>query len=48
VKRLLRHSTSRQLTELADQMLRCGDSGEIRDLLNKYLSANYPEQLERL
>ncbi|MCI5222694.1 MAG: phosphoenolpyruvate--protein phosphotransferase [Candidatus Electrothrix sp. AR4] len=48
VKRLLRNSTSRQLTGLADQMLQCGDGKEIRELLMHYLFTNCSEQLERL
>jgi phosphotransferase system enzyme I (PtsI) len=47
VKRLLRNSTSGQLTELAKQMLQCGDGSEIRDLLNTYLSDNCSEQFAR-
>ena len=44
VKRLLRSSCSRQLAELGDQVLRCGDGQEVRHLLADYLPALYPEE----
>ncbi|RWX51395.1 phosphotransferase system, enzyme I, PtsI [Candidatus Electrothrix marina] len=48
VKRLLRHSTSRRLTGLAKQILKCGDVGETRELLDRYLAGNCGERRERL
>lgn len=48
VKRLLRHSTSRRLTGLAKQILKCGDGQETRELLNRYLDSNYNGWRERL
>ncbi|WPD24647.1 MAG: phosphoenolpyruvate--protein phosphotransferase [Candidatus Electrothrix scaldis] len=48
VKRLLRHSTSRRLTGLAKQVLKCRDSGEARELLESYLESNYSGWRKRL
>jgi len=44
VKRLLRHSCSRQLTDLGSKVLKCGDGGEVRNLLTSYLPRYYPEE----
>ncbi len=43
VKRVLRHSCSRQLAELGERLLRCGDSSEVRNFLGEYLPKYYPE-----
>ncbi len=43
VKRLLRESTSDQLTDLGAMALQCGDGGEVRELLTAYLPRHYPE-----
>jgi phosphotransferase system enzyme I (PtsI) len=48
VKRLLRHSTSRRLHELAKQVLKCRDGQETRSLLDKYIARNYGAWRERL
>ncbi len=47
-KRLLRHSTSRQLAELAREVLGCRDGGEVRNLLTGYLPRHYPEEFDSL
>jgi phosphotransferase system enzyme I (PtsI) len=44
VKRLLRSSCSRQLAELGEMALQCGDGQEVRRLLADYLPAIYPEE----
>jgi len=44
VKRMLRHSCSRQLTELGEQSLKCTDCVEVRNLLTRYLPTYYPEE----
>jgi phosphoenolpyruvate-protein phosphotransferase (PTS system enzyme I) len=44
VKRLLRNSCSRQLVELSDMVLKCGDSQEVRRFLADYMPALYPEE----
>ncbi len=44
IKRLLRHSCSSQLTDLGKQVLKCGDGGEVRNLLTSYLPRYYPEE----
>jgi len=44
VKRLLRHSCFRQLTELGEEVLKCGDSDEVRAMLATYLPRYYPEE----
>lgn len=44
VKRLVRGSCSRQLAELGDRVLRCGDGAEVRRFLADYLPAIYPEE----
>ncbi len=44
VKRLLRHSCSRQLTELGARALKCADGVEVRNLLTRYLPTYYPEE----
>ena len=44
VKRLLRHSYFRQLTDLGEKALKCGDGGEVRNLLTGYLPRYYPEE----
>lgn len=44
VKRLLRHSNSRQLADLGRKVLQCGDGGEVRNLLTSYLPRYYPEE----
>ena len=43
VKRLLRHSCSRQLTDLGNKVLKCGDDEEVRNLLAAYMPRYYPE-----
>jgi phosphotransferase system enzyme I (PtsI) len=44
IKRILRRSTCRQLTELGNEVLRCEDSGRIRNLLVAALAERYPEE----
>lgn len=44
VKRLLRGSCSRQLSELGERVLRCGDAMEVHRYLTDYLPALYPEE----
>jgi phosphotransferase system enzyme I (PtsI) len=44
VKRLLRSSCSRQLAELGEKVLQCGDGQEVRRFLADYLPAVYPEE----
>jgi phosphotransferase system enzyme I (PtsI) len=44
IKRMLRHSCSRQLADLGKKVLRCGDGGEVRNLLTGYLPKYYPEE----
>lgn len=44
VKRMLRSSCSRQLVELADRVLQCGDGQDVRCFLADYLPAVYPEE----
>ncbi len=44
VKRLLRHSCSRQLAELGVLALKCADGVEVRNLLTRYLPTYYPEE----
>jgi phosphotransferase system enzyme I (PtsI) len=44
VKRLLRGSCSRQLAELGEKVLQCGDGQEVRLFLADYLPAVYPEE----
>lgn len=41
VKRLLRHSTSRRLNDLAKKILKCRDGQETRELLSTYLDRYY-------
>jgi phosphotransferase system enzyme I (PtsI) len=41
VKRLLRHSTSRRLNELAKQVLKCKDGQETRAVLEAHIAKNY-------
>jgi len=47
VKRLLRHSNSRQLHELGDRVLQCSDAPEVRSFLDTYLPMTYPEEFGR-
>jgi phosphotransferase system enzyme I (PtsI) len=42
VKRLLRNSCFRQLTDLGEKVLKCGDGGDVRNLLTSYLPKYYP------
>jgi len=44
IKRLLRHSRSGELQQLAKRILRCGDSDQVRDLLAIELPNLYPEE----
>lgn len=44
VKRLLRHSNSRQLNELGTRVLHCSDGPEVRSYLDSYLPRTYPEE----
>jgi phosphotransferase system enzyme I (PtsI) len=44
VKRLLRHSNSKQLQELGDRVLQCSDGPEVRLFLDTYLPMTYPEE----
>ena len=44
VKRLLRLSSTSQLSELRDEILACDDGAEIRRFLNSYLPEHYPEE----
>jgi len=44
IKRLLRQSTSSQLTDLGSRVLQCGDGEEVRTMLTKYLPGQYPEE----
>jgi phosphotransferase system enzyme I (PtsI) len=44
VKRLLRNSCFRQLTDLGEKVLKCGDGGEVRNLLTGYLPKYYPAE----
>ena len=44
VKRLLRHSNSKQLQELGDRVLQCSDGPEVRSFLDTYLPITYPEE----
>ncbi|WP_456388022.1 phosphoenolpyruvate--protein phosphotransferase [Desulfolithobacter sp.] len=44
VKRILRHSCSKQLRELGNRVLQCGDGGEVRNFLTSYLPKYYPEE----
>jgi phosphotransferase system enzyme I (PtsI) len=48
VKRLLRHSTSRRLNELAKQALQCKDGEETRAVLETYIAKNYGAWRKRL
>ena len=48
VKRLLRLSTTDQLAELSEMVLDCHDGTEIRNLLERYLPARYPEEFESI
>lgn len=47
VKRLLRHSTSRQLGELGERVLHFSDGKEVRTFLNSYLARTYPQEFGR-
>ena len=42
VKRLLRSSNHRQLTDLGNRVLHCSDGPEVRSLLDSYLPKAYP------
>ncbi len=42
VKRLLRHSNTRQLKDLGTRVLHCSDGPEVRSFLNSYLPRIYP------
>ena len=44
VKRLLRHSNSRQLHDLGSRVLQCSDGPEVRSFLGTYLPQTYPEE----
>jgi phosphotransferase system enzyme I (PtsI) len=44
VRRILRRSGYRQLVELGQAVLGCGDGGEVRNFLTRYLPASYPEE----
>lgn len=44
VKRLLRSSRSRYLTELGEKVLECGDGGEVLRYLELYLPVLYPQE----
>jgi phosphotransferase system enzyme I (PtsI) len=44
VKRLLRHSNSRELNELGTRILQCSDGPEVRSFLADYLPGTYPEE----
>ena len=44
VRRILRGSGYRQLVELGQAVLGCGDPGEVRNFLAKYLPASYPQE----
>ncbi len=44
VKRLLRHSCFKQLSDLGSQVLKCGEASEVRTLLASYLPRYYPEE----
>lgn len=44
VKRLLRHSNSRQLHDLGGRVLQCSDGPEVRSFLDSYLPRTYPEE----
>ncbi|MCL7488135.1 MAG: phosphoenolpyruvate--protein phosphotransferase [Desulfobulbaceae bacterium] len=44
VKRLLRHSNSRQLNDLGGRVLQCSDGPEVRSFLDSYLPRTYPEE----
>ncbi len=47
VKRLLRHSSSRQLYELGARVLQCSDGPEVRSFLDSYLPQTYPAEFLR-
>ncbi|MDR2550465.1 MAG: phosphoenolpyruvate--protein phosphotransferase [Desulfobulbus sp.] len=42
VKRLLRHCRSSELRQIAQQVLQCGDCGQVRNLLGRELAKLYP------
>lgn len=44
VRRILRNSEHRQLMELGQAVLGCGDSDEIRNFLTRYLPGRYPQE----
>lgn len=44
VKRILRYSCSRQLSDLGSRVLQCTDASEVRQLLTRYLPHYYPEE----
>lgn len=44
MKRLLRHSCFKQLTNLGKEVLKCGEASEVRSLLASYLPKYYPEE----
>ncbi|MCL2790945.1 MAG: phosphoenolpyruvate--protein phosphotransferase [Desulfobulbus sp.] len=44
IKRLLRHSRSDELRQIAGEVLRCDDSEQVRDLLAKQLAGIYPRE----
>jgi phosphoenolpyruvate-protein phosphotransferase (PTS system enzyme I) len=44
VKRLLRSSRSRSLTELGERILECGDGAEVMRYLESYLPVLYPQE----
>jgi phosphotransferase system enzyme I (PtsI) len=44
VRRILRCSGHRQLTELGRAVLGCKDGGEVRNFLTRYLPENYPQE----
>ncbi len=44
VKRLLRHSSRKQLHDLGGRILQCSDGPEVRSFLDSYLPRTYPEE----
>jgi phosphotransferase system enzyme I (PtsI) len=47
VKRLLRHSSTRQLRNLGEQVLRCADSNDVRAYLATTLPQYYPKEFQQ-
>jgi phosphotransferase system enzyme I (PtsI) len=47
VKRLLRHSSTKQLRDLGEQVLQCADSRDVREYLAATLPQYYPKDFKQ-